>query len=72
MNALETRTVTRRLASPHALASQVLYAARMAGPECYESEVSSRLQRLTGLAEWELAQVRSEVAYRMRTARSPR
>ena len=65
---METRTVTRRLASPHALASQVLYAARMAGPERYESEVSSRLQRLTGLAEWELAQVRNEVAFRLTPA----
>ena len=72
MDALETRTVTRRLASPHALASQVLYAARMASsPERYEAEVNSRLQLLPGLTEWELAQVRNEVAFRL-TAAHPR
>ena len=70
MQILETRPVTRRLASPHALASQVLYAARLAGssPEGYEAEVDNRLHRLPGLTDWELAQVRSEVAFRLASA----
>lgn len=64
--------MTRILANTHALASQILYAARMAVTDSrqYEEEVDRRLRQLEGLNEWELAWVRNEVAFRMASGRS--
>jgi hypothetical protein len=61
--------MTRKTSSPHVIASQALYAARLATqgtPDNYKSEVFSQLKRIEyGLADWELTQIREEIAFRL-------
>ena len=66
--------MTRQLVSPHVLASQLLYAAKLAAwatPERYETEVCHRLQQLRSeLREWEYPAVQKEVEFRLAATRT--
>jgi len=64
--------MTRKMAGPHVIASQALYAARLATqdtPDDYKSEVFRQLERIKyGLADWELDRIREEIAFRLAAA----
>ena len=61
--------MTRKMVNPHVIASQALYAAKLATqdtPNDYTTEVFRQLERIKhGLADWELAQIRQEIAFRL-------
>ena len=59
----------RKTSSPHVIASQVLYTAKLAtldSPDDYVTEVFRQLKCVEyGLADWELAHIRKEIAFRL-------
>jgi len=58
--------MTRTIANPHALASQVVQAVLLACGELQASEADRQLHRVClGLSEWEVEQVRREVDFRL-------
>ena len=61
--------MNRRVVTTHVLASQAIYAAKMAGartPSEYRTEVLRQLHQLgAGLADWELDRVLEEIEARL-------